>query len=85
MSAKGVVFVYVTNETSPSDVWVSRIQSMPGEHYRISNDIWHGLPGIQGIPHYFIFDKSGNKVADQEGWDTELPAQFKAIMEKALN
>jgi thiol-disulfide isomerase/thioredoxin len=85
MSAKGVVFVYVTNETSPSDVWVSRIQSMPGEHYRISNDVWHGLPGIQGIPHYFIFDKSGNKVADQEGWDTELPAQFKAIMEKALN
>jgi len=33
---KGVVFVYLTGETSPQDKWQAMIPSISGDHYRLT-------------------------------------------------
>lgn len=81
---KDVVFVYLTNETSDFLTWSSDIKNIPGDHYRISSEKWAKLPGIQAIPHYFIYDREGKKLFENEGWSERLLPQFKEIILKAL-
>ena len=40
---KGVVFVYITNGSSPQELWNKKINSIPGEHYYIKADEWDYL------------------------------------------
>ncbi|MFA6873197.1 MAG: TlpA disulfide reductase family protein [Bacteroidaceae bacterium] len=84
LAGKDVVFVYLTNETSDFTTWSSSIKSIPGDHYRISSEKWDKLPGIQAIPHYFIYDREGKKLFDHESWSNDLLPQFKEIILKAL-
>jgi len=84
LAGKDVVFVYLTNETSDFTTWSSSIKSIPGDHYRISSEKWAKLPGIQAIPHYFIYGREGKKLFDNEGWGEQLLPQFKEIILKAL-
>ena len=84
LAGKDVVFVYLTNETSDFTTWSSSIKSIPGDHYRISSEKWDKLPGIQAIPHYFIYDREGKKLFDHGSWGEQLLPQFKEIILKAL-
>jgi thiol-disulfide isomerase/thioredoxin len=62
MANENVVFVYITNQTSPQDTWANMTPIIKGEHYRVTDDEWNYLSGkfnITGIPKYLIVGKSG--------------------------
>lgn len=66
LAGQNVVFVYITNPSSPEEVWKNLIPGIKGEHYRVSNDEWNYLKAkfnISGIPHYVLVGKNG-KVID---------------------
>jgi len=59
---KDIVFVYITNQTSPQSTWSNMIPDIKGEHYRVSADEWNYLTAmfnISGIPHYVLVGKTG--------------------------
>ena len=83
---KPVVFVYVTNESSPSATWVRETESIPGIHYRLSDTMWKEIKelGGGGIPHYLIFDHHGKKALDNIGYSTGLYEKFFEIIDRLL-
>ncbi|MDO9581462.1 MAG: hypothetical protein Q7J06_13020 [Bacteroidales bacterium] len=59
---KDVVFVYLTDPSSPRKTWEQKIAEIHGEHYYLTERQWSHLSKIYsftGIPHYLIFDKRG--------------------------
>ncbi|MFS4483854.1 TlpA family protein disulfide reductase [Hyunsoonleella sp. 2307UL5-6] len=65
MANEDVVFLYVTNQTSPEKTWNNAIANINGEHYRVSDDEWNYLAkkfNISGIPHYTLVDRAGNVI-----------------------
>jgi thiol-disulfide isomerase/thioredoxin len=61
---KDVVFVYITNNSSPSQIWQSKTRQIGGEHYYLNEKEWENIAfsekyGFDGIPTYLIFDKKG--------------------------
>ena len=59
---KGVKFVYITGETSPKDTWSKMIESIEGDHYRLTKAQWEKLCislKMRGIPSYMILGKDG--------------------------
>lgn len=59
---KSVAFVYVTDPSSPRKAWEQKISEIHGDHYYITEDDWKIINkqyNFSGIPHYLIFDKSG--------------------------
>jgi thiol-disulfide isomerase/thioredoxin len=66
LAGKDIVFVYITNQTSPKETYDNMIPDIPGEHYRLTSDEWNFLSSkfnISGIPHTVIVDRNGD-VAD---------------------
>jgi thioredoxin-related protein len=66
MKNDNVVFVYITNQTSPLASYNNMVGGIKGEHYRVSTDEWKYLCAkfnIVGIPHCILVDTEG-KVAD---------------------
>jgi len=62
LAGKDIVFVYITNPTSPQSTWSNMIPDIKGEHYRVSNDEWNFLSAMfnfSGIPHYVLVGKTG--------------------------
>ena len=65
MENDNVVFVYITNQTSPEKTWSNMIPTIKGEHYRVSSDEWNYLSkkfNISGIPHYVLVGKKGEVI-----------------------
>jgi len=59
---KDVVFVYVTDHSSPRELWEQKIYKLGGEQYYLSNKEMGNLYqtyDFTGLPHYLIFDKNG--------------------------
>ncbi|WP_165045631.1 TlpA disulfide reductase family protein [Dysgonomonas sp. ZJ709] len=59
---KGVIFVYITNDTSPRRTWQQKISEMKGEHYYLSSKEWDEVLdqfGFSSIPTYLIYNKEG--------------------------
>lgn len=59
---KDVVFLYITDPSSPRKAWEQKISEIGGEHYYPTKKVWAYLNKIydfNAIPHYLIFDKSG--------------------------
>jgi thiol-disulfide isomerase/thioredoxin len=75
MKDKNVVFVYITNPSSPSASWETRIQTIGGEHYYLNEKEWESIShsdkyGFEGIPTYLLFDANGvlkNKITAYPG------------------
>jgi len=62
---KNIVYVYITNGSSPKEVWDKKIKSISGEHYYVKADEWKYLMesfGFEGIPSYVIFNTEGKIV-----------------------
>lgn len=63
LEKKGVVFLYVTGESSPVDDWKKMYPGITGDHYRLTgtqwNDLMNGL-SIPGIPYYIVVNKDGS-------------------------
>lgn len=63
LQKKGVVFVYVTGETSPEADWKAMLPNISGDHYRLSKEQWSDLCStlkMPGIPSYMILNKDGS-------------------------
>ena len=63
LQQKGVVFVYITGETSPLATWKESIKSIAGDHYRLTSKQWNDLVSklaIPGIPAYLLLAKDGS-------------------------
>lgn len=73
---KGVVFIYLTNSSSPKPLWQGKIKSIGGEQYYFTANEWEYVTdnfGFKGIPSYLIYDKNGvlkHKFTAYPGTDT---------------
>lgn len=59
---KDVVFVYISNPSSPKKLWEKQIQGIGGQQYYLTAKDWKYLLesfNFKGIPSYLIYDKSG--------------------------
>ena len=62
MKGKNVVYLYISNPSSPKKLWEEKIQSIGGEQYYLSNEEWVYLLdsyGFNGIPTYQLYDTEG--------------------------
>lgn len=85
MKDKDIVFVYLTNQSSPEQTYSAMIPDIKGEHYRLSTDEWNYLAekfNISGIPHYVLVNKNGEIINPKLGQhDNE---SLKVILEKEM-
>ena len=71
MKDLGVVSVYISNESSPKNRWLSMLPDIGGVHYYLTEEQWRAVSskyGIKGIPTYMVFDKDGKKVFESVGF-----------------
>lgn len=68
LKGKNVVFVYLTNESSPIDEWSKYVIKIPGQHYRIPNTLWNQIPNLGSIPQYYLYNRQGQEVWQQTGF-----------------
>ena len=85
LEGKDVVFIYLTNSSSPQDEWEKEAKDIHGLHYRLSDDIWKKLKGESGIPHYYIFDRKGKKVYERLGYGEGVLDEITAAISKELS
>lgn len=87
LKGKDVVFVYLTDESSPEADWRRSINPMTGYHLRMSSSFWNKLPCFaetKGIPQYLLYDRTGKQILHQIGFADGAEQHFKAEIEKAL-
>ena len=85
IAGENVVFVYITNQTSPKGTYDNMIPGIKGEHFRVSADEWNILCGmfkISGIPHYTLVGKDGRVINPQLGHLEN--AQLKTLLMKHI-
>lgn len=87
MADEDVVFLYITNQTSPEVTWKNAIANITGEHYRVSEDEWNYLAqkfNISGIPHYVLVNREGEVIKPKMKYmaNTSLKRILKAEMAK---
>jgi len=73
VKGENIVFVYITNETSPEETYNNMIPTIKGEHYRLKQDQFSYLAAkfqITGIPHYVLVDKEGKVISPNLGFNT---------------
>jgi thiol-disulfide isomerase/thioredoxin len=62
LKEKGIVFVYISDVSSPKITWEYEVKAIGGEQYYITkteaNYLWESF-GFNGIPSYLIYDKNG--------------------------
>ena len=82
---KNVVFVYLTNESSPQKDFERQVAFISGQHYRLPGTIFSEyFPGVDGIPQYYLYNREGKLVWQQEGWSDEGLETVKEEIEKAM-
>lgn len=62
---RDIVFVYLTDQSSPEQTYNNMIPDIGGEHYRLTDDQSRVLKarfGVSGIPHFLIVNKAGEVV-----------------------
>jgi thiol-disulfide isomerase/thioredoxin len=82
---KDIVFVYITNETSPEETYKNMTPTIKGEHYRLKQDDYNYLAAkfqITGIPHYVLVDKAGKVINPNMGFN--FNEKLKELFEKYL-
>lgn len=85
MKNENVVFLYITNPTSPEKTWNNSIKNISGEHYRVNQDEWNYLTqkfNISGIPHYALVNKKGEIVNSKLGHNSN--EALKEILRKEM-
>lgn len=62
LKGKNIIFVYITNESSPKDTWADQIKIIGGEHYYLTKEEWEYVIsnfGFSYIPAYLIYAPNG--------------------------
>ena len=71
MANKDVVFVYLTDASSPVGLWSQYLHKLDGQHYRFDNALMQHLQSkyeVSGIPTFFVFDKEGKQIEKHTGF-----------------
>ena len=84
LKGKEVVFVYLTNESSPINEWNDYVIKIPGQHYRIPSALWNQIPGLGSIPQYYLYDRQGRRVWKQAGFSDDVKKAIEAEIAKVL-
>jgi thiol-disulfide isomerase/thioredoxin len=69
---KGVVFIYLADESSPLKAWSDMIPGIPGEHFRLKGSQMEELRkkfGVKGFPSYMILNRQGEQVYFRTGFN----------------
>ncbi|MBD0724483.1 hypothetical protein B6A10_04755 [Flavobacterium sp. L1I52] len=85
MKEKDIVFVYLTNQSSPEKTYSAMIPDIKGEYYRLSTDDWNYLAekfNVSGIPHYVLVGKNGEVINPKLGQHSN--EDLKKILEKQM-
>jgi thiol-disulfide isomerase/thioredoxin len=85
MKDSNVVFIYITDQSSPLKTYENLVPSIKGQHYRLKNDEWKYLADkfkITGIPHQVLISKEGKVVNPALGFMDN--GQIKKLLEKQL-
>lgn len=59
---RDVVFVYITNGSSPRKLWEEKIKGIGDQHYYLADSQWKYIMDkfdFEGIPSYLLYDKQG--------------------------
>lgn len=82
---KDVVFVYLTNESSPQKDFERQVAFISGLHYRLPGTKFSEyFPGVNGIPQYYLYNRKGKLVWEQSGWDDEELKTVEKEIKKAI-
>jgi len=68
---KDIVFLYITNPSSPEKSYQTVMPGIKGEHYRVTEDQYNLLAKqfqVSGIPHYALVNKRGEVVDENFKW-----------------
>ena len=87
LKGRDIVFVYLTDESSPLNQWNEHVLEIPGLHYRIPSSMWRQLPWPPkggGIPQYFLYDRQGRRVWEQTGFSTSVLDKIRVEIGKVL-
>jgi hypothetical protein len=60
-----LVFVYLTNSSSPRKLWEEKINGIGNEHYYLDDAQWTAVMtqfGFEAIPSYLLYDKKGKLI-----------------------
>lgn len=63
---QNVVFVYLTNGSSPKKLWEEKIKGIGSEHYYLNDSQWAFIMEkfkFEYIPSYLLFDKKGKLIS----------------------
>ena len=88
LGGKDVVFVYLTNESSPLKAWTNKIPEIKGEHFRLNKEEWEYLSkkfDVQGIPRYMLVNQEGQIVLEDAlppSHMKEIVAEIRALLDK---
>ena len=88
MKDRPVVFVYLTNDSSPMQTWGSMIRDIPGEHYYLTRPqfsyLLEQLYHSQGIPTYALYAPDGTLAWQHIGY---MPTndEVREAIERALS
>ncbi|MDQ0640775.1 thiol-disulfide isomerase/thioredoxin [Pedobacter sp. W3I1] len=85
MKDSNVVFIYITDESSPLVAYQNLVPTIKGQHYRLKSDEWRYLADkfkITGIPHQVLINKEGKVVNPALGFMDN--GQIKKLLEKHL-
>lgn len=79
---QGVIFVYITNNSSSTDGFIEMKRKHRGEHYIFTEDDWKKMkiPGYSNaIPHYLIYGPNGQLKESVTGWSGVEPMKEKIL------
>jgi thiol-disulfide isomerase/thioredoxin len=83
---KNVVFVYITDPSSPKDLWEKKKEETGGEHYYLTDNEIKQIKirfGISAIPTYLIYDSTGTLKHQFEGFPGV--EKMRKMIEELLN
>ena len=85
LKGKDIVFIYITDESSPVNEWNQQVLNIPGLHYRIPSSLFRQLPlPGSGIPQYYLYDRTGHRVWEQTGFSDDVLKAIEAEIGKVL-
>ncbi len=83
-AGQDIVFVYITNSTSPEATYNKMTPGIQGEHYRLSDPEWKSVAtrfNVRSIPRYLIINKKGEVVDSNAPRDPRvLEVKFAKLM-----
>lgn len=87
-TGKDIVFLYITDPSSPRETWNQMIPDIKGYHYRLTKEQYQPINkrfNIKTIPRYMLIDKTGQLINDDLGAKAYSNDELRKVLDEALN